>query len=104
MHVSAKYSKTSAGNRIGPYWWLRRSYWGGRKSHKENIAYLGAAPDRRAAYLLARQRGLLCGAHGCYQVPKTRLVLEDGRKVALCADHLHEAICRQDMSTVVPLL
>jgi hypothetical protein len=66
----------------GPYWRLRRSYWEDGKTKKENIAHIGAAPSRLAAYELARQKRLLCGVHKCFQAPTHAIDV-----YALCDSH-----------------
>jgi hypothetical protein len=103
MHITEGYRRRR-GRLDGPYWSLRKSYEAeDGKRRFTHAAYLGKAPSRLAAYDLARKRGYLCGAYGCYQAPKARLA-EGDSNLALCEDHLHERVCGQDVSLAVPLV
>src|SRR5215217_5363794 len=74
---------------FSPYWCVQRSNHVDGKSRHECIAYLGKAPTRKAAYQLARAKGILCGAWSCRELAEVDIVV-DGKDARLCPDHLHE--------------
>ncbi len=73
----------------GPYWDLRRSVRVDGKPHTIHVRYIGRAETKREAGLLARQKGILCGAWGCRQPGEVEISVSGG-KARLCREHLDE--------------
>ncbi len=93
MYVRS-YARRHNGKIRGPYWQLTRGDWIDGKCRLTHVAYIGKAPDRAAAYFLARQKALLCGAVFCGLAGEVEISLSAGKTAKLCLDHsddLHRA-------------
>ncbi len=88
MYVRS-YARRHNGKIRGPYWQLTRGDWIDGKCRLTHVAYIGKAPDRAAAYFLARQKALLCGAVFCGLAGEVEISVSGG-KAKLCRGHLDE--------------
>jgi hypothetical protein len=101
MHVSGAKIYDITGT-YGPYWSLRKTYYVNRQRHIRLVAYVGKAPNRRAAYTLARARGMLCGGYGCFEAPTVEVPRANAK---LCAEHARQwHRCEADPSMGSPAI
>jgi hypothetical protein len=93
MYVREK--KVRRGEKTYSYWQLVEGHRVDGKVRQRIVTHLGPLPDRQTASVVARSRGLICGADGCGEAgvaEQTGRALRQGRhaerQILLCVDHV----------------
>jgi|SRR5215217_6284025 len=94
MYVRAKRVKR-AGKVHGPYWQLVQNTWVEGKTRQTVVAHLGPLPNKEAAFICAKMKGLMCGETDCGRewVETREAVFGRKRKpqpIRLCEGHARE--------------